>query len=91
MRLRDLQRRILWSVVLGLAVAVALVFYGDARNIGSHSARFDWRLAPAIVMLTLINYGLRFVKWQFYLPRDSGAFAAAQKVCWCSSPSFPWC
>ncbi len=67
MRLRDIRRKLVWSVLLGVAVLAALAFYGDVREVGAHLAGFAWRYAPLILGLTVVNYGLRFLKWQFYL------------------------
>jgi len=67
MRLRDIRRKILWSLLLGAVVLGALVFYGDVRDVGAHLADFAWRYAPLILGLIVLNYSLRFLKWQFYL------------------------
>jgi uncharacterized protein (TIRG00374 family) len=67
MRLRDIRRKLVWSVLLGVAVIAGLALYGDVREVGAHLAGFAWRYAPLILGLTVINYGLRFLKWQFYL------------------------
>ena len=45
--------------------AVVLVF--DAGDLAEALRGFDWRLLPLIVLLTLTNYLLRFVKWEYYL------------------------
>ncbi len=67
MRLRDIRRKLLWSVLLGVLVIGALAFYGDIREVGGHLADFDWRYAPLILVLAATNYSLRFGKWQYYL------------------------
>jgi len=67
MHIRDLRRKLLWGVFFGILVAAGLALWGDARALVEHLAAFDWRLAPLILALTLCNYGLRFLKWQWYL------------------------
>lgn len=53
--------------MLGVAVVLALTLYGDASAMASTLGTFRWWLLPLILGLTLVNYGLRFVKWHFYL------------------------
>jgi glycosyltransferase 2 family protein len=67
MNLENLRGKFLLSVLLGMIVVVGLGIYADFPKLAQTISRFDWRLLPAILGLTLLNYGLRFVKWQFFL------------------------
>lgn len=67
MRIRDLRRKLLWSLLFGVFVGFALALYGDASRLGNRLAHLDWRYLPLILALTLLNYGLRFLKWHYYL------------------------
>lgn len=49
------------AVTLGLAVAANLGATLDALG------RFRWRLLPLVVAAALVNYALRFLKWDYYL------------------------
>ena len=62
-----LRNKIILGVVFGIIVLVALSLFADIRTLPDTLARFRWELLPLIVGLTLLNYGLRFVKWQYYL------------------------
>ncbi len=55
--------------MLGLAVISAFVFLSDREALADAARSFDKRLLPLILALTLMNYGLRFLKWQYYLGR----------------------
>lgn len=66
---RRLAPRFLAGVVLALVVLTALALFADLRELGSALSGFDWWLTLPIVALTLVNYGLRFLKWQVYLRR----------------------
>ncbi len=44
-----------------------VTFAGNGPELAGTLRRFDWRLMPIIIGLTLANYLLRFGKWQFYL------------------------
>jgi uncharacterized protein (TIRG00374 family) len=67
-----LRRRIAIGIVAGFIVVLALVLIGDMREVVSHLAAFQWSLTPIILLGTLFNYTLRFLKWHFYL-RQIGA------------------
>lgn len=59
------------GVLLGLGLAV-LVYVGYALYIGADKVAvalgsFDWRFLPMLLALSLVNYGVRFVRWEMYL------------------------
>ncbi|MHB1131912.1 MAG: lysylphosphatidylglycerol synthase transmembrane domain-containing protein [Chloroflexota bacterium] len=63
----NLGRQLAFSLILGLLVVASLSFVADLPKVSEALASFDWRLLPAVLLLTLANYLLRFVKWHFYL------------------------
>ena len=67
MSFTSLKRKLLLSLVFGLAVVLALVIYADLPKIAVSLGQFGWQYLPLILGLTLLNYGLRFVKWHLYL------------------------
>jgi glycosyltransferase 2 family protein len=66
-RLAALRRKLPLGLALGAAVALALGIAGDAPKVAAALAGFRWELLPIILVLTLVNYLVRFVKWQIYL------------------------
>lgn len=67
--LRNIQRKIALSVVLGaLVVAIASVLT-DANAVGSSLAAFQWHVLWLILGWTIFNYALRWLKWDYYLRR----------------------
>jgi uncharacterized membrane protein YbhN (UPF0104 family) len=56
------------AVVIG---AAALSMLGDVRHLGDRLAGFSWWALGAALGLALLNYAIRFVRWQRYL-RDQG-------------------
>ncbi|HEU5369212.1 MAG TPA: lysylphosphatidylglycerol synthase transmembrane domain-containing protein [Ktedonobacterales bacterium] len=62
-----LRTKILVSLIFGLVVIAAISFYADLPRLLQAFRLFPWALLPAILGLTLLNYGLRFVKWDYYL------------------------
>lgn len=65
--LSGLRGKLLLSLAFGMAVVLGLGVFADLPKLADTLARFDWRLLPVILGLTLANYGLRFLKWQYYL------------------------
>src|SRR5215813_6406121 len=62
-----LRTKILLSLAFGVAVIAGISFYADLPHLLQALRFFPWVLLPAILGLTLLNYGLRFVKWDYYL------------------------
>ncbi len=59
------------GVLLGLGLAV-LVYVGYALYVGADLVagalgRFDWRFLPVLLLLSFVNYAVRFLRWEMYL------------------------
>lgn len=67
--IEQLRRRMLLGITIGVVVVVGIIIASDARSLSRAVRDFDWRLLPLILILTVLNYVLRFVKWQYYLRR----------------------
>jgi len=67
MNLHNIRNRLLISMLLGIVVFAGLLAYGDFRSVGKDLRDFRWELLPLILLVTLGNYLLRFVKWEYYL------------------------
>ncbi len=65
--LAGLGRRLLIPLVLGLLALVGLALFADARELAARLAAFDLRLLAPVLALSLVNYALRFGRWQLYL------------------------
>ena len=61
------QRRLVASFIFGIAVIFVLLLFGDVRGIGQSLKTFDWKILPLVFGLALVNYALRFARWQYYL------------------------
>lgn len=62
-----LRKSILTSIIIGLAVVIAISLFSDLRAVGNDLLTFDWVLLPLILIGTVINYWLRWLKWDYYL------------------------
>ena len=64
---RRLGIQFLWSLLLALLVYMALIFFGDWRQLSARLAEFPWMWLPPALGLTLVNFGVRLLKWHWYL------------------------
>ena len=67
MNIAKLRSRLMISMLLGIVVFAGLLAYGDFRHVGDSLKTFRWELLPLILLVTLGNYLLRFLKWEYYL------------------------
>jgi len=63
----NLTRRLVYGLLFGFLVFLALVLIGDLRQVSHQVLSFRWSYFPLVIALTLVNYLLRFIKWNFYL------------------------
>ncbi len=67
MNVENLRGKLLISILFAVVVYAGFVAFVDVQKVGESLGDFNWALLPLILALTLVNYGLRFVKWQYYL------------------------
>lgn len=67
MNLSNIRNKLLLSMLFGVGVYAVLTAYGDFKEVAESFGEFRWELLPLILAVTCGNYGLRFVKWEYYL------------------------
>lgn len=65
--LGSFRNRLLASIAAGLGIFIGLSLYSDIRAVTQAFVEFRWGYIPLILALTLLNYFLRFYKWDYYL------------------------
>ena len=65
-------RRLIPGLIFGFLVLLGVSLAGDLKQVSRLMLEFNWRIYPLVLLLTLFNYTLRFVKWHYYL-RQIGA------------------
>lgn len=65
--MKALWPRIAAGLTLGLVVMVSTALLADIRAIGQALHDFHWPYLPLVLGLTLVNYALRFHKWDYYI------------------------
>ena len=64
---KNLTRKILTGVLVGVVVYGVIVVIGGTHEIGRQLRSFTWGAFAAACGLSLLNYALRFAKWEYYL------------------------
>ncbi len=62
-----LYKRLVLGIILGVLVMIAFSLYGDLHQLRLNIISFNWTIIPIVLLLTLCNYTIRFVKWSAYL------------------------
>ncbi|MEX1021383.1 MAG: lysylphosphatidylglycerol synthase transmembrane domain-containing protein [Litorilinea sp.] len=68
----ELRRKIIWSLGFAFLLYIGLAVYGDWQKLSAALLDFPWLWLPAVIGLTLVNYGGRLLRWHWYL-RTLGA------------------
>lgn len=70
---KDLQKRLarplLWSILAALAIYGGSVIISDLDAVGESIAKLGLAGWSVVLGLSLMNYGLRFARWEMYLRR----------------------
>lgn len=62
-------RKVVLASVVGALLYAGLALYGDVQKLGDDVRELDWTAFGIGVLLVLGNYGLRIVRWHYYLGR----------------------
>lgn len=60
-------RKVLLSIIFAVVVYAVLLLVSDTEKLATVVRGFRWELLPVIIGLTLFNYGVRFLKWHWFL------------------------
>jgi uncharacterized protein (TIRG00374 family) len=65
--LTNLRSKIIGSLAFAALVYFALMLYADAPKLADALAHWDWRWLSLTLLAVLVNYGVRFLRWHYYL------------------------
>ncbi len=65
--LKKIKKKILISLAIGVLIYLLFTIYADYNDVADSLQKFNWMLVPLLLLLSLINYFLRFLKWDYYL------------------------
>jgi uncharacterized protein (TIRG00374 family) len=60
-------RRVIVFILLGTIVLAFLIFLGDYKQILENLRKINLFIIPLLILCTLMNYVLRFFKWEYFL------------------------
>jgi uncharacterized protein (TIRG00374 family) len=63
----NLRSKIIWSLAFAALVYFALMLYADAPKLADALVHWDWRWLWLTLLAVLVNYGVRFWRWHYYL------------------------
>lgn len=65
--LKKIELKIVLFFILAIVFYTIFILYADFKKIAGVFSRFDWRLIPILLLLSLLNYLLRFFRWHYFL------------------------
>jgi glycosyltransferase 2 family protein len=65
--LTHIRQKIFLSLAFAALVYFALTLYADAPRLAEAFLHWNWSWLPLTILAVLVNYGLRFVRWHYYL------------------------
>lgn len=63
------QRWLVWGLAIAALLYLAGSIYAGIGEVGSALATFAWWLMVPVLLLVLVNYFLRFLKWHYFIGR----------------------
>jgi uncharacterized protein (TIRG00374 family) len=65
--LEKIKKKILVSIAVAGLLYLAFTIYADFNEVTAAFTHFNWLLLPLLLVLSLCNYLVRFLKWDYYL------------------------
>jgi len=65
--IEKIKKKILISVAIAGVFYLCFSIYADFDEVADAFAKFNWFLMPMLLSFSLINYFIRFLKWDYYI------------------------
>ncbi|MFO7445677.1 MAG: lysylphosphatidylglycerol synthase transmembrane domain-containing protein [Ignavibacteriaceae bacterium] len=65
--LEKIKKKLLISLAVAGILYLGFTIYADFNEVALAFLHFNWLLLPLLLILSLINYYIRFLKWDYYL------------------------
>jgi glycosyltransferase 2 family protein len=65
--LQKLKKKILLSIALAGLLYLGFTIFADFKHVAEAFSHFNWILLPILLLCSMCNYLVRFVKWDYYL------------------------
>ncbi len=67
--IENLHKKILTSILIGIPILISLTIYANFEKLALNLKNFKWTLLIPVLALSILNYVVRFLRWEFYLRR----------------------
>lgn len=67
--IRDQEGKIILFFGMAILIYISFVLYADIKKIAQLAFTFHWQIIPLLIILTLLNYFVRAVRFYLYLKR----------------------
>ncbi|MGD8306788.1 MAG: lysylphosphatidylglycerol synthase transmembrane domain-containing protein [Ignavibacteria bacterium] len=64
---KKLKKKVLISLIAAGIIYLTFTIYADFDQVLNAFTRFNWFILPLLLVLSLLNYLVRFIKWDYYL------------------------
>ncbi|MFH1196499.1 MAG: lysylphosphatidylglycerol synthase transmembrane domain-containing protein [bacterium] len=65
--MEKVKKHIFISLTVAAIIYLALSFYADYDSVIKSFANFNWLYLPVLLLLSYLNYSVRFLKWDYYI------------------------
>jgi glycosyltransferase 2 family protein len=65
--IEKIKKKILISIAFAGLLYLGFTIYADYNEVAEAFSKFNWLLFPVLLILSLLNYFIRFWKWDYYL------------------------
>jgi len=65
--MEKIKSRIILSIAIAAFIYLAFIIYVDYEKVVLSFSTFNWIIFPLLLLLSLANYLVRFLKWEYYL------------------------
>lgn len=65
--MRQYRNKILIGLALGFGVMAVTMLLSDVSKLAEQAVAFPWLIMVPVLALRVMNWGLRFIKWHYYL------------------------
>ncbi|MBA4252014.1 MAG: TIGR00374 family protein [Chlorobiaceae bacterium] len=62
-----IKKKILITTAIAGVLYLLFAILSNYQNVINAFSRFDWFLIPVVLLLTFLNFCIRFIKWDYYL------------------------
>ncbi len=62
-------KKAIWGIVIAIVLYTVLVLHSDIQKVITAADSINPKWIPLFLILPILNYGIRFLKWQYFLHR----------------------